>query len=108
MKNKEKMYLSLPITGRDLGKVKEFAKVVKAKWEKMGYAVITPFEVCQDEGMPYSFYLGRDVEALLDCDGIILCYDWFSSKGCRAECTIAEIFKKIIKTDNTVYEENKI
>ena len=51
---------------------------------------------------------GRDIEALLGCDGIVLCYDWFQSKGCRAECSVAEVFKKKILTDNTVYEENQL
>lgn len=36
--------------------------------------------------MSYAYYMGRDVEALLGCDGIILCQDWFDSKGCRLEC----------------------
>ena len=102
------MYLSLPISGRDLNKVKEFAKKVKAKWMDKGYDVITPFDVCPLDGMPYNYYMGRDIEALLSCEGIILCYDWFSSSGCRAECSVAEVYRKKIVTDNTVYEEDKI
>lgn len=105
---KKKMYLSLPITGRNLEKVKIFAEKVKRKWEAQGFKVITPFDVNPLEGMPYNYYMGRDIEALLACDGIILCCDWFSSRGCRAECSVAEVYKKVIKTDNTIYEESEI
>ena len=104
MKNKKKkMYLSLPISGRDLVKVKEFAREVKEKWIELGFDVITPFDVCPLDGMPYNYYMGRDIEALLMCDGIILCDGWFQSKGCRAECSVAEVYNKSIKIDNTIY-----
>lgn len=105
---KMKMYLSLPISGRKIESVKAYAKYVKDKWVAMGYEVITPFEVCPLDGMPYNYYMGRDIEALLGCDGIILCHDWFGSKGCRAECSVAQVYGKTIKTDNTVYEESKV
>lgn len=32
MKNRKRMYLSLPITGRDLNQVKEYAEIVKRVW----------------------------------------------------------------------------
>lgn len=54
MKNKKlKMYLSLPITGRDLNQVKDYAERVKRDWVAKGYDVITPFEIVPDDGMPY-------------------------------------------------------
>lgn len=105
MKNGKKMYLSLPISGREIERVKEYARKVKAKWVEKGFDVITPFEVCTEPGLTYNYCMGKDVEALLGCDGIILCYDWFSSRGCRAECSVAEVYGKTIKIDNTVYEE---
>lgn len=102
------MYLSLPITGRNIEKVKEYAKNIKVKWVEKGYDVITPFEIVPDDGMPYEYCMGKDIEELLKCDGIILCHDWFSSKGCRAECHVAQVYGKTIKTDNMIYEEDKI
>ena len=70
--------------------------------------MITPFDVCKEEGKPYNYCIGKDIEALLGCDGIILCHDWFSSKGCRAECAVAEVYRKIIRLDNTVYADNQV
>lgn len=108
MKNKKRMYLSFPITGRDLNQVKEYAESVKRAWVAKGYDVVTPFEVVPDDGMPYEYCMGKDIEELMKCDGIILCHDWFGSKGCRAECSVAQIYGKQIKIDNTPYDENKI
>lgn len=106
MENKKKMYLSLPITGRKIEKVKEYAKRLKAKWVEKGFEVVTPFEVVPVDNMPYEYCMGKDITALMLCDGIILCHDWFSSKGCRAECSVAQIYGKTIKIDNTKYEED--
>lgn len=106
MNERKKMYLSLPITGRNLEKVKEYAKRIKEKWVQKGFEVVTPFEVVKCDDMPYEYCMGKDITALLQCDGIILCYDWFSSKGCRAECSVAQVYDKTIKIDRTIYEEN--
>ena len=94
------MYLSLPISGRDLKAVKVFAKRVKQKWERKGFEVITPFDVTEnhagnpDERAHYASCMGCCIEALLMCDGVIFCEGWFYSKGCRAEWNIAEIYEK--------------
>lgn len=103
MKKKLKLYLSFPITGRNIKDVKVYAKRVKQKWETKGYDVITPFEVSPEEGKPYSYYMGRDVEALMECDGIVICPDWFSSRGCRLEYNVAEIYKLKFFVDDTKY-----
>lgn len=105
MEDKKRMYLSLPITGRKIEKVKEYAKKVKEKWVAKGYDVVTPFEVNPIE-LRYEECMGRCVTALLLCDGIILCHDWFSSKGCRAECHVAQVYGKMIKIENGLYEED--
>lgn len=100
------MYLSLPITGRKIEKVKEYAKKMKAKWVAKGYDVVTPFEIVPNDGMPYEYCMGKDIEELMKCDGIILCHNWFGSKGCRAECSVAQVYGKMIKIENGLYEED--
>ena len=44
------MYVSLPISGRKIECVKEYAKRVKKRWVEKGFDVITPFDVCPTEG----------------------------------------------------------
>lgn len=111
---KGKLYVSLPITGRDLVSVKEHAAKVKKVWEKRGYEVVTPFDLVPEniEGMGeaefYAYCMGKCVEALLLCDGIVLCNGWFESKGCRAECDVAEVYGKMIRVDKTEYADNQV
>ena len=103
MNRKIKLYLSLPITGRNLEDVKKYAEKVKASWVNSGYDVVTPFEICKEENT-YAYYMGKDIETLLGCDGIIMCHDWFSSKGCRLENFAANVYKLMVKIDNTPYK----
>ena len=109
MEKKLKMYLSFPITGRNIKDVKAYAKRIKKTWEDKGYEVVNPFEVTEHfngvkEGHSYYAYcMGKCVEALLQCDGIIMCPDWFYSKGCRTEWNVAEVYGKQRFMDDTMY-----
>ena len=109
MEKKMKLYLSFPITGRILKDVKVYARRVKQKWEKKGFEVVSPFDVTEQfEGIKethgyYAECMGRCVEALLKCDGIIMCPDWFHSKGCRTEWNVAEVYGKKRMMDDTKY-----
>ena len=100
---KLKFYLSFPITGRELKDVKVYAKRLKMAWEKKGYEVVTPFEVVPEDDASYEYCMGKDVEAVLKCDGIIMCKDWFYSKGCRLEYNVAEIYGLKVMVDETKY-----
>lgn len=93
MAKRKKIYISIPITGFDIEEQKK-----KANWYKRllaaKYEVITPFDINQDanEGKPYSYYMGKDIEALLECDAIFLSPGWVDSKGCTAEYEVAKIY----------------
>lgn len=92
-KKKKKLYISLPITGHSLDVVKKQAETYKNIWCKR-YEVITPFDVHpnNDGSKPYSYYMGKDIEALLECDIIYMSPGWVHSKGCNAEYQVAKIY----------------
>lgn len=92
-----KIYISIPISGYSLIEVKERAKKVKKRLSAEGVEVITPFDVCDEEGKPYEYYMGRDVEALLKCDVVYFCEGWQNSKGCMSEFEMARIYGKVLK-----------
>lgn len=106
---KMKFYLSFPITGRELKDVKVYARRLKRDWEAKGYEVVNPFEVTEqyngvkDGPDYYAYCMGKCVEALMKCDGIIMCKDWFYSKGCRLEYNVAEIYGLKVMVDETKY-----
>ena len=92
---RKRVYISIPISGHDLEEVKEKARKAKI-WVSHRYDVITPFDVCPEPDKPYSYYMGKDIEALLECDAIYLCEGWQRSKGCMAEFEVARIYGKEI------------
>lgn len=89
---RKKIYISLPISDRDLEEVKKRAEYLKGQVDKDLYEAITPFDVCPDETLPYRELMGRDIAALMECDGVLFDYDWRESKGCRLEHAVAEIY----------------
>lgn len=94
--SKKKLYLSLPITGRKLGEVKEYARGAKEMLQSYGYEVITPFEINPNSEEPYSRLMGQCIEVLLECDAAYFCIGWQRSKGCMAEFEVARIYGKTI------------
>lgn len=90
-KKKKKLYISLPITGFAIDEVKKQAEFYKNLWIKK-YEVITPFDINPDQDKPYSYYMGKDIEALLECNAIYMSPGWIHSKGCNAEYQIAKIY----------------
>lgn len=97
----KKVYISIPITGHDINKVKEKANEVKKHLTENGYDAITPFDVCDEKDKPYSYYMGKDIEALLECDVVYMCKGWTLSKGCISEHEIAHIYDKQVIYETT-------
>ena len=95
----KRIYVSLPISGYDLDERKLYAMwvkdLIKDKYPKAA-KVITPFNVCSEPDKPYSYYMGKEIEALLECDAIFLCEGWQNSKGCMTEFEVARIYGKEI------------
>lgn len=91
-----KVYISIPISGHDYGKQKAYANLIKKKFEEVGAEVVTPFEVAPETDKPYSYYMGLDIEALLDCDAVYFCPGYELSRGCRLEYSAALTFDKFI------------
>ena len=88
---KKKLYISVAITGRDIKEAKDQAEHAKRLWSD-SFDVVTPFDIHQDQDKPYSFYMGKDIEILLECDAIYMCSGWVHSKGCNVEYHVAKIY----------------
>lgn len=94
----KKVYISLPISGRDVEEAKADAEKAKKLLTKNGYEAVSPFDVVPDvpKGMTpsqaYAYCMGRDIEALLQCDGIYLCDGHQLSKGCQLEVEAARLY----------------
>ena len=89
------VYLSAPVTGRPL-------ELVRIKFEEMRIAVgrhhdvVCPLDLTEDCESDYAACMGRDVEALLRCDAVYFARGWQTSRGCRAELALAQIYGKTV------------
>lgn len=95
-----KVYISIPIAGKDEKKQREKADRIKAMLSKKGYNVVNPFEIYSGCSPTYYDYICQDLRALADCDVIFLCKDWQTSKGCKVERFFAETYGKKIMFEN--------
>lgn len=106
--SKKKIYISLPITGRDFDEVESEILYVSRVLEMKGYRVVTPidFDVNPDLDKPYHELLGNDIKALMECDAICLCPGWEKSKGCQLEHFAAKLWdKEIIEFERLKYSK---
>lgn len=95
-----KIYISLPISGHDIRKVREIAEKAKERIKYMGHEPVSPLEVSTDESAPYSEHMGKDIAALLECDAVMFVGYWTDSKGCQLEYQAARIYGKWIMFSN--------
>lgn len=104
---KNRIYISIPITGHDEKQVREHADRIKAALSRAGHTPVNPFEIYVGKNPTYADYLCADLRALADCDAIFLCSGWQFSRGCRIEANFAKEFDKQImyeKQPETVSE----
>lgn len=91
--NYKKCFISIPITGQ-----KEAAEYYSNKARNMLKKLFPtcnffiPFDISQDENKHDSYYMGKDIEKLMDCDVIIQMSGWENSKGCRVEDFVADTY----------------
>lgn len=88
MVTKPKIYISLPITGREQ-EAREKADLVKAAFSKQGYPVVSPFDIYPGENPTYDDHICNDLRAMLDCDAVYFCEGWEHSCGCNIEYAVA-------------------
>ena len=91
------IYISLPISGHEDTYEQRLDDAVNYVKEKHPECyIITPNDVAErlEDYQPmkptYKDYLLADMEAISRCDAILMCHNWFESKGCSAERAFAE------------------
>lgn len=93
-----KIYISIPITGHDLATQQATAAQIADKIKSLGHEPVNPFDTPLAppewaEQQKYAYYMGRDIEQLLLCDGAYFCEGWHNSKGCLVESYIADVYE---------------
>jgi len=90
-------YLSGPMTGLPDYNRPAFDEAAKTLREQ-GYAVFSPSEVGpRDQVMARSWYMRKDIQALLQSDAVMMLPDWEQSEGAKLEFEIAKQLELPIK-----------
>lgn len=86
---KDLIYISGPISGRDLTERRETFAATAAKLQALGYDVCNPMENGLPENATTNQHMRRDIEMLMCCDTIYMMKGWTHSKGCQVELEVA-------------------
>lgn len=87
-------YIAGPMTNRRKFNYPMFTSAAENVRAEFGARVISPHELDHGDGgmlgtIPWEEYIRTDIEALLQCDAIVLLPEWYESRGARLECRIA-------------------
>lgn len=88
---KKKIYISLPITGRDENERRYYANSIITMLGRTmpEYEVVNPLDNKLEYNVHWSKHMTEDIKMLLECDAIYMCKDWQWSHGCKLEHDIA-------------------
>lgn len=89
-----KIYISIPITGRDIAEVAEVLEFYKGYITGFGHTPVSPLDIDHTDPEDYPAVIGTDITALLASDAVIFLSGWHNSKGCRLEHAAATIYGK--------------
>lgn len=84
-----KVYISIPITGKDIEVQKKYADDMAKFLTKAGHTPVLPFDNGLDESASYEEHIKADLKLLLDCNAILMCKDYHLSNGCLFEFDVA-------------------
>lgn len=108
-----KIYISIPISGKDINIQSSLANAIAKKLESKGHTPLNPFSVPEmpshitTEKEAYAYYIGEDMKMLLTADAILMVdHKWTKSKGCTIEHNAAYVmgFEIFYDLDDVPYE----
>lgn len=104
---KFKVYICLPITGKDLEKQMKQSAIMEKWLEDRGMQAVNPLKNGLAPNAPREKHMKADIKLLLECDALLPMRGWKYSSGCKLEMNIAiQTGKTIMFTpeEDSLYE----
>lgn len=87
-----KVYISVPVTGKDLEQQKRYALDIAAFLLELGVTPVLPFgKPGVPDDAPYETHIRENLKLLLGCDVIYQCHGWSQSTCCVLESNVASM-----------------
>lgn len=103
-----KVYISGKISGLPIEEVKRKFHNAASLLESLELQPVNPLENGLDDGSTWAQHMGRDIEMLLGCDGILMLDNWKQSRGAEIERLVAKKMEMYILYEEIVADdENK-
>lgn len=83
-----RVYVSGPMSGVEDHNFPAF-NAAAAHLRTLGYDVVNPADNGADPGLPWSWYLRKDLQQLVDCDAVATLPGWTASRGACLEIHVA-------------------
>lgn len=108
-----KIYISLPISGKDLATQQALASQIVERIKALGHEPVNPFDTSlaspeMSEKEQYAYYMGEDIKRLLMCDAAYFCEGYYKSAGCRTEVSVADNYGIIRFHDLKLIPKNDV
>lgn len=103
-----KIYISGRIIGLPMSEVKEKFDNAADLLDSLDLQPVNPLNNGLQEGATWAQHMGKDIELLLECDGILMLDNWKQSKGADIERAIAKKLDMVILYEEALADdENK-
>lgn len=83
------IYISGPISGRNMDEVTTHFNEAREVIEQCGHKAVSPLDNGLPDSATWKEHMKADINMLFDCDAILMLFDWKRSKGARIEHGIA-------------------
>ena len=87
---KLRIYISAPISGRDMEERKAYFENVAGQLKKKGFLAVNPMNNTLDDSAAHEEHMREDIRLLLRCDGFVQSFDAKGSRDCDIEEAVAD------------------
>lgn len=88
------IYVSLPISGQDMERVKKDCKKAVEVITRKGHTAVTPFDDVADNNITYPERIGKNTTNLIKCDAVLFIDRWKNTRECRQDDWVAFAYGK--------------
>lgn len=102
-----KIYISGKITGLPFHEVESKFQSAEELLEALDLVPVNPLKNGLTKEHSWNEHMVKDIEMLLECDGIMMLDNWDTSKGAKIEYNIAVVTEKCILFEANIEKDNE-